>query len=179
MRQLLIIFILILTACSSTSEKYDNGQIKEAYFKNEIIINDFPSLGKVIFYESGIAKSIHLSKDFALSIGTIPRGAKIFFNSAGQLESITSNKTIVFYNTKFVATTKKEMLFYNDFETLKSAYLLEDAIIQGVPCKASSSVPVKFYSDGKIKSCKLYEDYYFSNKLYKANSEILFSITRE
>lgn len=179
MRQLLILYLLILSGCSSTSEKYDNGQAKEAYYKDELIINNFPSLGKVTYYETGIAKSIHLSKDFALSFGTIPRGAKVLFSGYGQLDSIVSNKVINLYKADFVATVKKKMLFYNDSETLKSAYLYQDTVIQGVPCKASLSIPVVFYPDGKIKSCKLYKDYYYSSKLYKANSEIQLSYVRE
>lgn len=165
---------MVLISCNSTSETYDNGQVKEDYLSKEELIYNFPSLGKITYYESGGVESICLSKDFALSIGVIPRGSKVFFNNNGKINRIESNKNINIYGADFIATNKRRMLFYSDTETLQSAYLSVDSVILGVPCKASKATPVYFYPNGKIKSCKLSSNYTYNDIKYSANSKIYF-----
>lgn len=179
MKYLLIIVILLILSCSSTNERYDNGQIKEDYINKEELIHNFPSLGKITYYKSGAVESICLSKDFALSIGVIPRGSKVFFNNDGSLLRLESNKTINIYGADFIATEKRQMLFYPETETLKSAYLSVDSVILGVPCKASKATPVYFYPNGKIKSCKLSKNFTYNDVEYSINTKIYFDNNKE
>jgi antitoxin component YwqK of YwqJK toxin-antitoxin module len=57
---------------------------------------------------------------------------------------------------------------------LRSFFPPEDVVVDGVTCEASLFVNVNLYENGKIKSCKLAEDYHSDGKVYKRGKTIQF-----
>lgn len=63
--------------------------------------------------------------------------------------------------------------FYDDGK-LRSFYPPEDVVVDGVPCKVSLFMNVKFFESGKIKSCKLADDYQADGRTFKKGKFIEF-----
>lgn len=63
---------------------------------------------------------------------------------------------------------------FHDSGKLRSFFPTEDVIVDGVPCEASLFANVNLYENGKIKSCKLAENYQADGKTYKRGKKVEF-----
>ena len=61
--------------------------------------------------------------------------------------------------------------FYDNGK-LRSFFPSEDVFVDGVPCAASVLVNVKLFPTGKLKSCKLAENFVFDGKTFKKGKTI-------
>ena len=151
------------------------SQLTRKELAQPTVIQAYPcAKGYTWFFPDGKLEQCAISEPIAFGEAQIPAGSVIVLRPDGKPRHVflARDAYVLGYNvrgggllgpsTGFVTT------FYADGK-LSSIYLVDDQIIQGVPCRGGEwgiftdpvggGNRVEFYEDGKLRSCKVTHDY--------------------
>jgi hypothetical protein len=148
---------------SNNIEYYDNGNIEFYILEHEEIVNGqlLPSGTGIHLTDTGVLDWCFLEDDTKIQ-GHLCRG-----NGHGFMTSFHPNGK------------------------LKTVWLAEDEIIQGIPCSKfrflsavfagihGKTGQTSFYENGQLKYCELSRDFIVNNKTYKKGNALKFSANGE
>lgn len=142
-------------------------------------INGFPcEKGWIHFKGDWRLLSFQLSKDFMYKGTLLPAHTWFHFpyhaDQTGYVLSFPEDYEVQGYLCGGSGGYKGTHTGFYDSGKLRSFFLPEDTIVDGVPCESSLFVNVNLYENGNIKSCKLAEDYEADGEFYKRGKFIEF-----
>lgn len=145
-------------------------------------IQGFPcEKGWIHFNKEWQLMSFQLSKDFHYKSTLLPACTWFHFpyhaDQTGVIYSFPYDYEVQGYLCGGSGGYKGTHTSFYDSGKLWRFFPPDDVIVTGVPCEASMMVSVNLYENGKIKSCKLAENYQADGKTYKKGTTIEFDKT--
>ena len=168
---LVIIAILILSvSCSKEGlfikgsvDYYADGSISKGKLIEDSIIEGYPVISWIHFYENGKLKQFDLSENFSISNLEFPKGSTIFLNSEGIMVQAYLSKDLEIQGYKCPGGNLKEAVGFYPSGKLRFFFPKTDVLIDGVPCKG-----------GGLHGIWLYETYKKDGRIFKEGDEIRF-----
>lgn len=155
-----------------TIERTEEGTILKGELVEASELQDLPCRGWVHFHSDGSLRSVELARDATLQGRDIPAGTRVFFDEQGRLDFCWLARTTSFDGVPCRGGWGKTTTAFHPNGALEAAYPPEDIEIQGIPCEASSFVPVYFHANGRIASCKLSRSLVLEGKVIPAGATI-------
>ncbi|MFC1493816.1 hypothetical protein ACFL6W_00920 [Thermodesulfobacteriota bacterium] len=151
------------------------------YMTDNHNIQGFPcEKGWIHFKKNGQVRLLQLSEDFMYKGTLLPAHSWYLLpyheGVTGYTISFPYHYKVQGYLCRGSGGSKGIQTGFYENGKLRSFFLPEDVIVDGVPCEASIYVNVKLYKSGKIKSCKLAEEYQADGKTYKRGKFIEFDV---
>jgi hypothetical protein len=142
-------------------------------------INGFPcEKGWIHFRGDWELLSFQLSEDFMYKGTLLPAHTWFHFpyhaNQTGYVLSFPGDYEVQGHLCGGSGGYKGTHTGFYESGKLRSFFPPEDIVIDGVPCEASLFANVNLYEDGRIKRCKLADDYEVSGESYRRGAMIEF-----
>ncbi len=208
-------FIIIILITVSNSISYSQSKTND---NTEHIIQGIPCKGEVKYFDNNKLNTCYLAKDFTIEGYLLPEVSKIFLSNIGKLDRSIISKETKFFGQALPAKTNvffdfwgEKVSFWLPINTmiqgyligamddgpgiplyqngkLKEIWLLNDEVIDGVPCTTSGNVfkygwhvvslgtdrRVRFYDNGHIQRALLSKDIVVQGHSYKKGELIFF-----
>lgn len=158
--------------------KSETGNIL-GYMTDNHNIQGFPcEKGWIHFKENGQVRLLQLSEDFMYRGTLLPAHSWYLLpyheGLTGYTIAFPYDYKVQGHICRGSGGSKGTHTGFYDSGKLRSFYPHEDVTVDGVPCAASIYVNVKLYEDGRIRSCKLAEDFEVNGKLFKKGVSVGF-----
>jgi hypothetical protein len=201
-------YMMIILISIFNSLSYSQSGIKD---NTEQIVQGIPCKGEVKYFENNKINTCFIAKDYTIEDYLLPAGSSLTFNSDGTISDcrisketkffgqILPAKTVVFFNhwgeklsfwlpentniqghlVRASNNGPGEPLYQNG--NLKEIWLVNDEIIDGVPCSTSGNIflygwhiisfgtnrRVRFYDNGHLQRAMLSKDIVIQGHSYK------------
>ncbi len=165
---------------AGTVKYHPNGLISHARLLAAQEIQGFPCKNWVAFSPAGKLIAFDSSKLYQMGQDRIPAGSRFALYETGEIKHILLAKVtrIQGYLCVGYGLESPEINFWQNGK-LKSAYLKQATVINGLTAKAGSFSPVQFAEDGSLTKLTLDKAATVEGKSYKAGTILSFGAGRK
>lgn len=178
---LLVFALLMVFGSREEHHSITFQQLKASEVKE---IQGFPCQGTVNYFENGKIASCILAREYKVLGQLLPTGTQLNFSSEGNLELISLPYDVYLqsYFCKGEGPTTWHTVFHPNGQ-LKLMWPAKDQWIQGIPCREASfwtdafggGAGVSSHSNGKLKRCKLSQDFIIEGHSFKRGAHLDFN----
>ncbi len=153
------------------------GGTRVGYMTENYVIQGFPcAKGWIHFDENWNLRSFQLSEDFTFKNLQFPAHTWFHFpyhaHQTGFICSFPYDYRVQGHLCGGSGGFKGTQTGFYESGRLRSFFAPEDVIVDGVPCESSIFVNINLHENGRLKSCKLAEDYRMEDRILLKGSVI-------
>jgi hypothetical protein len=151
--------------------------------KGEVVeIQGIPCTGSVEYYQDGKLKSCTLGREDTLSGQPLPPGTVVNLTPEGSLDWCFLEQNTMIQGHLCLGSGHEFMTGFHPNGQLKTAWLAQDEIIQGIPCARYRFMSVLFGGgertlfdeNGRLRYCTLSQDITLEGEKLKVGEEVRF-----
>lgn len=133
-----------------TIRLHEDGAMRKGLLTRPAFIDGIPCASWVRFHENGGLDDFELADDHSFSGRLIPIGSRVFLGEDGVMESAWLAHDMIIDGIPVRGGWGKISTSFHPNGRLRAVSLSENAVIQGVECKASLLRPIFFDADGML-----------------------------
>jgi hypothetical protein len=160
----MLLALLVLAACAApvpvskgeprfqerTIRLHEDGAMQKGLLTTPVYIDGIPCTSWVRFHDNGGLDDFELADDHEFSGRLIPMGSRVFLDESGVMKSVWLAHDMIIDSIPVKGGWGKIATAFHPSGRLRAVFLYENAVIQGVECKASLLRPVYFDANGML-----------------------------
>lgn len=162
-------------ACDpGTARFHKNGVLSKCKLLEVTEIQGYSCYRWVRFHPDGSLARFQADREIVLAEVTVPEKSDIFLDEKGLPYKIWFSQELEIKGLPVDGGCGKLEATFFENGKLKSCFLYQTAVIDGVPCKASVFHPVMFFPNGRLRRCTLARHHTCDGIEYKKGRKIEF-----